>query len=282
MRIFFLLAITLIAVACGCERQGESVKAIQMSLTELKIFPQQNWDILAGKKIYFGHQSVGLNIINGISEIMRDLPNIKLNLQETNQPESFNQPIFAHSQVGKNLNPISKCDDFKRVMENGVGDKADLAFFKFCYVDINKDTDVDSVFRYYVQTISYLKEKYPKVIFIHFTVPLTVVPNDSIPKIIKLFKTNSQVELNNVRRNDFNKLLKEKFDKEGLVFDLARYESTDINGNEKFFEIQGNKYPSLLPEYSYDGGHLNEVGKVIITKYFLTFLTRVVNNNLVN
>ena len=270
MKFFFLLAIILIVVAYGCEREREATKAIQMNLAELKIVPQRNWDKLAGKKIYFGHQSVGFNIIDGISEIIRKLPNIKLNIQETNQPGSFNQPVFAHSEVGENLNPISKCDDFKRIMENGVGDNMDLAFFKFCYVDINKDTDVDSIFKYYVQTISYLKEKYPNVIFIHFTVPLTVVTS----------KANSELELNNVKRNDFNKLLKEKFKQYGLIFDLARYESTDMEGNEKFFEIRGKKYYSLLPEYSYDGGHLNKMGRVIIAKYFLSFLNKIVNNNL--
>lgn len=267
MKFFFLLAIILIAVAYGCERERDAMKAIQINLAELKIVPQRNWDKLAGKKIYFGHQSVGFNIIEGISEIISELPNIKLNIQEINQPGSFNQPVFVHSRVGKNLNPISKCDDFKRMMENGIGDNADLAFFKFCYVDINKDTNLDSVFKYYVQTISYLKEKYLKVIFIHFTVPLCV-------------NANSKVELNNVKRNDFNKLLKEKFMQDGLIFDLARYESTNLEGNERFFELQGKKYNSLLPEYSYDGGHLNKMGRVIIAKYFLSFLTEIVNNNL--
>ncbi len=261
MKLFFLLAIIMITVAYGCERKKDAMQAIQINLAELKIVPQRNWDKLAGKKIYFGHQSVGFNIIEGISEIIRELPNIKLNMQETNQPGNFNQPIFAHSQIGENLNPISKCDDFKRIMENGVGDNVDLAFFKFCYVDINKDTNVDSVFKYYVQTISYLKEKYPKVIFIHFTIPLSVVTS----------KANSRVELNNVKRNDFNKLLKEKFKQDDLIFDLARYESTDTAGNE---------YHSLLPEYSYDGGHLNKMGRVIIAKHFLIFLSKIVINNL--
>ena len=33
---------------------------------------KKNWDWLSNKKIYFGHQSVGFNIIDGIKDIMSE------------------------------------------------------------------------------------------------------------------------------------------------------------------------------------------------------------------
>ena len=137
--------------------------------------PETAWQLLSHKKIYFGHQSVGNNIIDGIKDIMKENSKIKLNIVKTNDPKMFTIPIFAHSPIGKNMNPISKIDAFAKFMEQGIGNKADFAFFKFCYVDITRNTDINQIFTYYKNTMKHLKEKYPKTTFIHITVPLTIV-----------------------------------------------------------------------------------------------------------
>ena len=81
---------------------------------------------------------------------------IKLNIVETIDPSEFNAPIFAHSRVGKNVDPKSKIDAFIGYMTQGIGDRADIAFFKLCYVDIEKGTDVAGLFKYYKEKIKYL------------------------------------------------------------------------------------------------------------------------------
>ena len=55
------------------------------------------WEKLSKKKIYFGHQSVGFNIFDGINMLMKDNPNIKLNIIETKNLSDDKEGIFAHS-----------------------------------------------------------------------------------------------------------------------------------------------------------------------------------------
>ena len=57
-------------------------------------------------------------------------------------------------------------------MEHGIGGKADFAFLKFCFVDVNSNTDIENVLSDYKKTMSRLKSKYQDTTFIHFTVPL--------------------------------------------------------------------------------------------------------------
>ena len=124
---------------------------------------KQQLDQLAGKKIYFGHQSVGFNIIDGIKDILSRNSGLKLNIKETRDLRDFSAPIFAHSVIGRNREPVSKIEDFKKILESGIGDKVDIAFFKFCFVDVIANTDIDNLFKYYVSTVSALEAEYPKV-----------------------------------------------------------------------------------------------------------------------
>lgn len=253
---------------CGCQSEKTNMKEVKINFEDLKSVPYQNWEELASKKIYFGHQSVGFNIIDGIAEIIRELPSIKLNMQETNEPSNFNQPIFAHSKIGKNLNPIAKCDDFKRIMESGVGDKVDIAFFKFCYVDIDSESNIDEVFEYYANTISQLEQKYPRAIFVSFTVPLKSQSAGIKMFIKKLLRM--AVDDGNINRNKFNQKLREKYAQQNTLFDLALYESRRLS--EQGNLSTSNLVTYLRDEYTYDGGHLNQLGKKIIAKYLLLFL----------
>lgn len=94
----------------------------------IKDITDSAWKKLSEKRIYFGHQSVGFNIIDGIKDVMKKNPQIKLNIVETSDPSEFNTPLFAHSRVGKNTDPKSKIDAFASFVEKGIGDNANIAF----------------------------------------------------------------------------------------------------------------------------------------------------------
>ena len=140
----------------------------------IKDIQESTWKKLSKKKIYFGHQSVGFNIIEGLKDIMTENPQIRLNIIKTSSPSEFNTPVFAHSRVGKNRDPMTKIDAFANFMTKGIGKRADIAFFKFCYVDFgaNRKTDIKDVFSYYKKSMSMLKDIYPNKTLLHFTVPL--------------------------------------------------------------------------------------------------------------
>jgi len=234
---------------------------------------QSAWDNLSEKKIFFGHRSVGNNIIAGIMDLVQQHPKIKLRIVETNDPADFNAPLFGHAKNGENQDPSSKIAGFASALNKGIGNKADIAFFKFCFVDIIDKTDIQKVFGDYVNTMSYLKNKYPKTIFIHVTVPLSVTRTTIKTWIKKIMGKKKIWEYDhNVRKNQFNDLLRDEYGDKEPIFDLARAESTFPDGRRSTFTKEGNSYYSLVPDYTRDGGHLNELGRKKVAEQLLILL----------
>lgn len=232
------------------------------------------WEKLSKKKIYFGHKSVGYDIWAGIKDLLNENPNFPLNIKETHDPEDFIAPILAHSSIGENRNPFSKIDAFAEYMDSGIGDKADIAFFKFCYVDFSHPTDIDQVFTKYTSTLYTLKNKYPKTTFIHVTVPL--MSRETGIKVFakKVLGRKIRSAKENIYRSAYNaKLRKHYFGKEP-IFDLAFIESMLPNGKRMSFEQDGEKIFQMAPQFTDDGGHLNNYGRKIVARYLIDFLTQ--------
>lgn len=254
-RTFLISIIAMFLIGCKMENK--------INLDELKKTDSSQWNILSSKKIFFGHQSVGFNIIYGVNDIMKEVPEIKLKIIESANKDDFKKPMFYHTRIGKNTQPITKCDDFKERIENGIGTNVDIAFFKFCYIDITRKTDVISMFQYYFNTIEILKQKYPNVKFVHFTVPLQSKALGIKSRIKRFLKIKINADEDNIKRNEYNMLLREKYGKENTVFDLAAFEAGNDGKNRQSY---------LNSNYTFDGGHLNETGRKIIAKEFLLFL----------
>ena len=100
------------------------------------------------KSFFFGHQSVGNNILAGIDDISKD-NNHKIDIIKSRVLNKPNKNAFLHDNVGKNKDPVSKINDFRELIENGIGGKVDGAFLKLCYVDINQGTDLNLTFQKY-------------------------------------------------------------------------------------------------------------------------------------
>ncbi|MBK9307220.1 MAG: hypothetical protein IPM58_09070 [Nitrospira sp.] len=225
---------------------------------------------VAEKRIYFGHQSVGLNIIDGIHDIEKDHQGVALKIVKTTDPLALNSPVFAHSMVGENEDPISKINEFVRSMDSGLGEKAEIAFLKFCYVDITRNTDVEKVFAAYKSAMQRLKETYPHTQFVHLTAPLSL----SLPSLKGWIKGMLGREDNNVKKSAFNAMLRREYGGSNLLFDVAAIESTYPDGRKATFTSNGTTYDSLVPEYTNDDGHLNETGRRIMAGHLLKFLSK--------
>lgn len=244
----------------------------------IKDIPAAKWEKLSQKKIYFGHQSVGFNIIDGIKDLIKENPQVKLNIVETADQADFNDGLFAHSKVGKNTDPGSKIDAFANILDKGIGKKADIAFFKFCYVDVRTETEVRNVFSDYRNIMSKLMNAYPDTKFVHVTVPLTSKPTgfqglvrsakDSIKKIIG--RPVRGVD-DNIKRNEYNKMLRKEYEGKGSLFDIAKIQSAFPHGTRCMFNKGGKTYYSMVPEYTYDSGHLNETGRKKVAEQLLIF-----------
>lgn len=271
-KIITLALLLFLLTATGCER-SEIVKD-QFSYGDLKNVSAAQWESIGKIKIYFGHQSVGRNIIEGMKDVNKENPQIKLNIVESDKPEDLKPGVFEHSEVGKNEQPLTKIEAFSNLIKRGIGENADIAFFKFCYVDIIKSTDVDSLFKNYRQTMSELKKAYPNVTFIHVTAPLLVQPSRNIKYWIKKALGKETGNSNNIARNRYNELLKTSYEGNEPVFDLARLESIAPDGTVSCFNDNGKRILSLCPVYTEDGGHLNEAGRKIIAQQLIVFLAR--------
>jgi hypothetical protein len=273
-----LFAISLIALAIICCSGGRMEPTSKTTLPSINNVPAEAWQKLSQKKIYFGHQSVGYNIVDGIRDIMKENPQIVLNIVETSNPSDFSAPIFGHSAIGENTNPKSKSDAFTNIIVAGLGEKVDIALFKFCYVDFGLNTDAAKTFDQYRNTLRKLRREYPKVTFIHITAPLTTPPTgiaDRVKRFIKLTigRPIANIE-DNMRREEFNTLVRKEFGGKDPIFDLAAMESTHPNGRNETFDRNGKTYPSLVPQYTGDGGHLNKMGRKIVAEQFLIFLSK--------
>ena len=206
---------------------------------------------LAARAIYFGHQSVGFNIMEGVQAIVAATPGTTLRVQQTSSPPAMTRGVFAHDSNGSNGDPQGKVGAFVATMQQGAGARADIAFFKFCYVDFTAGTDAASVFADYHARLAALRSAFPAVRIIHVTVPLTTdAPGD------------------NAVREHFSDLVRQAYDGREPLFDLARIESTRPDGSPHL--VGGVR--ALVPTYASDNGHLNATGQDLVARALLLYL----------
>ncbi len=202
--------------------------------------------------------------------ILNGNPNIKLNIQKGKNTDLFDKPVFAHDNNGSNRDPKAKIDDFCDTVKNGLGDKVDMAGFKFCYVDMENGSDVQKIFKHYKKRMDEISLKYPNIKVVHFTCPIKSLqsgPKGLIKKIL-----GKDIGINdNIVRQQFNELLVNEY-KNQLIFDIAKIESTYPDGSRAYSEVNGEKIYTMVPAYTNDGGHLSKKGKLIIGSEFIIFL----------
>jgi hypothetical protein len=194
---------------------------------------------VASARIFFGHQSVGWNIIDGMSAVYANRGVAAWNLVDGVEGLPAAGAGFAQAEIGSNGDPSSKFSDFAAAVESGVD--LEVAAMKLCFVDVTGGSDAREVFAQYRATVSDLQSRYPEVAIVHVTVPLTVDDPAS-----------------NVVRQRYNAKLRRTYG--SGVFDLARMESTRPDGSRVSGRFHGKRYYALFRGYALDEGHLNRRG----------------------
>ncbi len=251
-----------------------------ITLPSIDNAPKEYWEKLAGKKIFFGHKSVGYNIIGGITDIINERDDIKLNVVESCESSVFDRPVFAHSQAGKNRDPVSKINSFTDFMDAGVGEKVDIAFFKFCYADIMWDSDPQEIFDLYRAALEELKGRYPETKFLHVTIPLRSAPKGierNLKQSIKLLIGKPGILSDNIKRERYNELLRNAYSETEPLFDLALVETVNPDGFRCYAVKGEEKVHVMVSEYTEDGGHLNSRGRKKVAEQLLISLAEVAN-----
>ena len=260
-----LLLLLICASACGRKTLEPS------ALASPPVFNDQQIANLSTKKVFFGHQSVGNNVVQGIRDLMSADPRLRMNIVKSADPQLIPAPAFVEFEIGRNGDPQSKNQAFAAILDKGMGAQGGIAMFKYCYVDIDSSTDVPKMVEDYRAEISTLKAEYPTLKIVHFTVPLTTVEPTTKAWIKGLLGRTTTQDVN-VKRNEFNNLLRKTYSGVDPIFDLAQVESTHPDGTRSYFTRESNTIYTLAPELTTDGGHLNEAGRQAAAEALLQVL----------
>lgn len=264
----FLVATVLSAGACA--RKGPGVTKDDHEMIGDIAAPLQ---AARATRLFFSHHSVGRNLLAGVQSLATQAGG-KLEVAELTAAAAQAGPAWLHGSGGRNGDPKSKVDYFLATVTDPQF-KADLAFMKFCYVDFNPRTNVDEVLAHYRQAMDRLKRARPDVKLAHVTAPLVVRPTSIKWRIYRLLGREVWEDAANVKRQEFNQKLAAAFPSDP-IFDLARAESTRRDGSRESFDVNGRTTPSLVPDYSDDGGHLNALGERVVGAEMIRFVASAV------
>ena len=275
--LIFLVGVITVFFCSGVTKETEKST---YQLASIKSIPEHYWRVLAKKRIFFGHQSVGRNIIEGIIDVMAAHPEIELNIVDSSAPRSIEGAALFHDNVGRNTRPNSKLNGFKRVLNSMNESGVDIAVLKFCYVDIRNDSDPQELFDRYQETFSELSDSFKETVFVHCTVPIESGPvgvKGNIKGCIKKLIQRPGFLDNNSARQRYNELLRTRYTGKELVFDIAQFEAISPEGMMAYQKVDSERVYLMDARYSDDGGHLNEFGRRIIAEQFLITLAEAAN-----
>ena len=228
---------------------------------------------LSDKRLFFGHQSVGQELMAGVQDLVRDRgvgPAVAVW-----QPDAPLAPgTIAHAMNGKNKEPLTKIRAFEETMTGPLRGQADIAFFKFCYVDIQDSTDVEGLFREYEASMDRVAAANPQTRFLHVTSPVTELEGGFKGTLKRVLGKRLEGFEENYHRERFSDLVRARYGPDGSVFDIAAFESSRPDGGKNTYERNGQAVPALIAAYSYDGKHLNEPGRRLVAEGLVESLAR--------
>jgi hypothetical protein len=269
----FAIVLAGLALLGACS--PESVREEPRQMATFADVPDSSWAALAGKRVFFGHQSVGDDLMAGAAELLARNSRLGLRLA-AGDSAADGRPALAHERIGRNGDPGGKSDVFAAKLEAGLGARVDVAMHKYCFADIGAGSDVGTIFDHYRAVMARLHEDYPGVVFVHVTTPL-VTPRGSTLRMLahRLLGRTPERIAGNLARERFNALMRKEYSGREPLFDLAAEESTRPDGSRVTVAWGGQRGYALYPGYSSDGSHLNEAGRRRIAEAMLVFLARV-------
>ena len=253
------LVVSTMLTSCSDVKKGEHVMPATDNVSA------DEWKVISQKRILFGHQSVGNNILSGV-KTLADGAGVNLKIMESrNAPSEFG---ITHFKIGKNEDPQSKIKDFADTLSSGAAQGADIALMKLCYIDIQGDTDAKKLAADYISSLERLRLQYPKTVFIAVTTPIKTVQDGPKAWLKRLLGRDPGGYADNFRRQEFNTVLRKSEGLKGRLFDVAKFEAEGAGSHN----YKGQPLEVLNPEMSNDGGHLNAKGEQYVAAKLLKMI----------
>jgi hypothetical protein len=221
---------------------------------------------LGSSRFFFGHQSVGRDVIAGLQEISPGL-----RVMQMNQVDSTVSGALLESNLGHNGNPASKDEAFLEAIA-GLG-PGDVAFYKYCYVDMSPNTEPAALFARYSATLDSADRT--GIHTIAMTMPITSLAPAWKRWVKRGLGRVTELELNS-KRQLFNDMVRDRYEAHVLI-DIARLESTLEDGTRIAASVEGRSIEVLPSDYTDDGAHLNERGRRHVARGFIATVTGVVD-----
>lgn len=232
------------------------------------------WAAVARRRVYFGHQSVGGDIVAGLEELNDDYK-LGIRFIETSDPSSVAGPAFVHFRAGNNTNASSKNESLLRILDARPQPDAAIVLLKYCYVDVRAGTDVEAMLHEYLHAVATIRSRHPDVTVVHATVPLTTVES-SLKAGLKRVLRRPTVRGDARARARYNTLLRSAVAGDRWLFDIADIEAAGPDGARAIFRTGGIDVDLLDSAYTTDGGHLNANGRRVVAAGLLEVLADVI------
>jgi hypothetical protein len=228
---------------------------------------------VSSARIYFGHQSVGNNVLDGF-RALAIAEGVALRIVEAPTGLDDDLPGIVHAKVGKNRAPTTKCEAFCRALVEHSG-RWDAALLKFCYADLGDagERDPSRLLYTYNGMVASMRSARPDLVVVHATSPLLsdgLGKRDAIRKALGFGTSNDE---GNRIRNEFNDLLRAKYANDP-IFDVARAESTRRDGTRSGFFKGARFFETMAREFTYDEGHLTATGSTWVAREFARSLAQ--------
>jgi hypothetical protein len=226
--------------------------AVNHNTVNAALIPQSYLDLAAQKSVVFDHHSVGGNIMTGMGTLQSQNPGRYSFVSQFAPPSSWfathhgTAINIGEYQDGDNYYPETKIAGFDSTIRGGIGNVANIAFMKFCFLDIYDDAANGlSTWNSYRTMMLNLMATYPSTRFVWVTDPLE--------------QALSQAYVNR-EKSLFNNAVRQYVQTNGgVLFDLADIESHDPNGN---LIVDSQGYEALYSGYAQtQDHHLNSAGQ---------------------
>lgn len=240
------------------------------AVTGTPAVPAAELDAFAHTRFFFGHQSVGSDVLGGIAALYANRATAP-RIVETREALPDPDPCCAHAHVGANGDPHAKLEDFAAIVNGPLAGRIDAALLKLCYADVTAASDVERLFGHYATTMDALQAGHPGTVFLYSTVPVTTDRSAKSRLKAALGRDNGMGPADNLARRRYNDLIRERFAATGRLFDIAAVTAAPDRPGRRH---RGQRYAVLDGRLARDAGHLNDPGAAAVAAALVRVVAR--------